>query len=347
MRVLITGGTGSIGTATTARLVAKGWDVRVIGIDPDAPQIDGAEYHQCDILNYDDVLSRTRGCDAVIHLAAIRGPGLASGSNVFQVNVAGTFNVFEAAAVCGIKRIAQASSINAAGYFYGSVEPPTHYLPMDEDHPIYTTDAYSFSKQMIEEIGTYYWRRDGISSVAMRYPGVFGEGYIESENYLRKRATLRRVLDELVSLPEAEQQARIADVRQRTLAYRATRPLEYDPANQQVRHHARTQDDPLFWNYAYDRYNFWALIDDRDAALSLELGITAEYEGAHALFVNDSHNGLGYDSRTLARLFFPEIDPSQYTSDLAGTESLVSILKARALIGFAPEHSVASLGESE
>lgn len=116
MRVLITGGNGLIGKATVERLVEKGWDVRVIDLQPEA-EIDGAEYAQCNILNYDDLLKQTRGCDAVIHLAAIRSPAMNPGHEVFQVNVAGTFNLFEASAAAGIRRVVQASSINALGCF--------------------------------------------------------------------------------------------------------------------------------------------------------------------------------------------------------------------------------------
>ena len=46
-------------------------------------------------------------------------------------------------------------------------------FPIDEDHPTYTTDPYSFSKQVIEDIGAYFWRREGISSVFLRFPAVY------------------------------------------------------------------------------------------------------------------------------------------------------------------------------
>ncbi|MFN8561489.1 MAG: NAD(P)-dependent oxidoreductase [Anaerolineae bacterium] len=177
MRVLITGGTGLIGKATVERLVAKGWDVRVIDLQPEA-DLAGAEYVQCNILHYDDLLEQTRGCDAVIHLAAIRSPVSDPGHKVFQVNATGTFNVFEAAAAAGIKRVVQASSINALGCFYGINDLDIHYFPVDEAHPTHTTDPYSFSNGVIEDIGDYYWRRDGISSVAMRYPGVYRGDFV-------------------------------------------------------------------------------------------------------------------------------------------------------------------------
>src|SRR5664279_1920785 len=166
MRVLITGGAGLIGKATAERLIENGWDVRITDIAAGV-EIPGAEYVQCNILNYDDLLKQMRGCDRVIHLAALRSPNLAPGHEVFQVNAAGTFNVFEAAAAVGIRRVVQASSINALGSYYGLGEMTPRYFPIDEDHPTYTTDPYSFSKQAIEEIGAYYWRRDGISSVAL------------------------------------------------------------------------------------------------------------------------------------------------------------------------------------
>jgi nucleoside-diphosphate-sugar epimerase len=339
MRVLITGGAGHIGRAAAERLSRNGWDVRAVGVEPEFA-LDGVEYAQCDILNFDDLLNRMRGCDAVIHLAAIRAPQFAPAHQLFQINVAGTFNVFEAAAKLGIERVVQASSINALGCYYGTVDMTVRYLPVDEEHPTHTTDPYSFSKQMIEEIGAYFWRRDGISSAALRFPGVYSPGFAQSETFLNRRTLARRTLDELVSLPESEQRARIAETKRRGDEYRLQRPFDYHPELTSPPKPSM-HDDPLFWAYLFDRFNLWAFIDVRDAAQSLEKAVTAEYEGAHALFVNDHHNAIGYDSRTLARLFFPEV--SDYRGDLSGSSALVSIEKARALIGFEPEYSVAAL----
>lgn len=336
MRVLITGGTGLIGKAAAERLIQKGWDVRVIDLVPtfDMP---GVEYAQCDILNYADLLQQTKGCDAVIHMAAIRSPYLAPGHTVFQVNAAGTFNVFEAAAACGIKRVVQASSINAIGAFYntGEIHPP--YFPIDEDVPRITTDPYSFSKQVIEDMGEYYWRRDGISSVAMRFPGVYSSEYLTSDAYLQRRETMRKLLDELASKPESEQRDMIAAVQQRVLEYRTQRPFEFRP-EQSANMMSGLYDDPLFGMYISERFNFWAFVDKRDAAQSLEKGVTAAYEGAHPLFINDSCNALLYDSKTLVRLFFPEV--TDFKTALSGSEALLNINRARQLIGFEPEYSV-------
>jgi nucleoside-diphosphate-sugar epimerase len=339
MRVLITGGAGHIGKAVVARLVQNGWNVRVVGIDSEF-LLDGAEYARCDILNYDDLLKQMRGCDAVIHLAAVRTPLLAPGHELFRVNVAGTYNVFEAAAQVGIRRVVQASSINALGCFYGTVDMNVRYLPVDEEHPTFTTDPYSFSKQLVEEIGAYYWRREGISSAALRFPGVYGGGFAHSENFLCRRELARRTLDDLLSQPEDEQRARLTEVKRRSQEHRRQRPLEFQP-EPDTAPKVNMEDDPLLWAYIYDRFNFWAFVDVRDAAQSLEKALIADYEGDHVLFINDHHNAIGYETEALARLFFPEV--SHFKGDLPGSTALVSINKARALIGFEPEYSVATL----
>jgi nucleoside-diphosphate-sugar epimerase len=54
--------------------------------------------------------------------------------------------------------------------------------------PAITTDPYSFSKQIMEEIGAYFWRREGLSSVFLRLPGVYE---VTEENEERCRAGAR------------------------------------------------------------------------------------------------------------------------------------------------------------
>ncbi|HVU15011.1 MAG TPA: NAD(P)-dependent oxidoreductase [Phototrophicaceae bacterium] len=333
MRVLVTGGTGIVGKALVERLVRNGWDVRVIGVEPDT-QIQGIEYTRCDILDFPALREQMRGCQVVIHLAAIPNPRVSPGEAVFQTNVAGTFNVYESAAQEGIKRIVQASSINAFGCAWGIVDTDVRYLPIDEAHPINTTDVYSFSKQLIEDVGDYFWRRAGISSVALRFPGVASAERFNSEGGRHNRARMRACLDELAAQSPGEQQARLAEARRKALDFRAARNMEY-PAVPPSYSPEPTAEELLWRAYTFDRFNFWAFIDDRDSAQSLEKGLTAEFEGSHALFINAANNTLDIESQMLARLFFPGISAS-----MEGTEALVSIEKARQLIGFEPEFNL-------
>ena len=342
MRVLVTGGTGSVGKAATERLVRDGWDVLVVG-RRSGIEIPGAEYAACDVTCFEDVCEKVAGCDAVVHLAAIASPISAPGPEVIRVNVLGTFNVFEAAAKAGVRRIVQASSINAFGCFFSLVDlPQMRYFPVDEEHPIYTTDPYSFSKEVIENVGDYYWRRDGISSVALRLPGVHRQGHQGSEGHRRRVGRGRALLDELAALPEAQRQERLAAIREKTVEYRRQRPLEPGAADRETRRR-KFKDDPLCRMYANDRFNFWAFVDERDSAQAVAKGLTAEYEGSHVLFINDSQNWLLYDTEKLLGLLFPGV--KERKRPIQGSESLVSIDKARDLIAFEPEYSVASFLE--
>lgn len=339
MKVLLTGGAGHVGKATTERLIKHGWDVRVIGLESGV-EIPGAEFVTCDIMNYAVLREQMRGCQVVIHLAAVRGPQLAVGPKVFEINVAGTFNVFEAAAAEGIQRVVQASSINALGCAYSLTDIFPKYFPIDEAHASLTSDPYSFSKEIVEDIGRYYWRREGISSVALRFPYVYQRGYVEGEGFYQSRLAMHQMLDELGALLESARQERLAKVRESMLEFRRGRPQEYLQFKEGAleRIGKNRHDDPLWFAYVFDRFNFWAFVDARDAAQALEKGATAAYQGAHTLFINDHQNWLGYDARSLVHFFFPGVGDGQIA--LSGSDALVSIDKARALIGFEPEFSI-------
>ncbi len=158
MHILVTGGMGEIGRPTARPCLSTGTKC----------VLDLAIKNPSRVLSASRVMSRTshrwhppwrnRWRD---HLAAVRHPGLAPEHTIFHINVAGTFNVFRAAADAGVRRVVCASSINALGYNFGIKFPEgqLRYFPIDEAHPTYTTDVYSFSKGMIEEVGAYFWRR--------------------------------------------------------------------------------------------------------------------------------------------------------------------------------------------
>ncbi len=86
------------------------------------------------------------------------------------------------------------------------------------------------------------------------------------------------------------------------------------------------------------RYNLWAYIDERDAAQAVEKGLTASYEDSYPLFANARDNWIGVESGLLAELFYPEVKTRK--RPLVGAESLVSIERARRLIGFKPEFTM-------
>lgn len=335
MKVLITGGTGSVGSAVTARLIERGWDVRVIGVER-MRRVAGGEYVRCDITDFNRLRKQMRGCEAVIHLAAHASPRDTPGHEVFRVNASGTFNVFEAAAAEGVRRIVQASSINAVGCTWNITDLHPPYFPVDEDYPSITTDPYSLSKKIAEEIAAYFWRRDGISSVSLRMPWVYAAEALQSAKRQARIARIRALLDELVALPAEERQARVDAAIQRSLAFRARRGMEYPQTISPMVD--KPPSDLLDSVIHTDRFSYWSVLDKRNAALAFELALTAEFEGSHPLFVNDRCNWLDYDTHTLARLFFPEV--TEWRADIHGTASLISNARAHALIGYAPVYSL-------
>lgn len=336
MKVLVTGGAGLIGRAAAVQLLAHGHEVHLIDIIPEIDEAH-APYAMCDIMDFNTIREQMQGCDAVVHMAALRSPLNGPGHDVYSINTVGTFNVFEAAAQLGIRRVVQASSINAIGCAWNVGDFTPQYFPVDENHPRITSDPYSFSKQQVEDIGDYFWRRDGISSVAFRFPGVYRAGVRQNPEMRERRDKMREYLEGFVQLPAEEQQRQLAAAHTIAMQYRAERQLEY-PHKGWVLPTSDEVDDQLLRAYTLDRYNLWASIDERDAALAIEKALTADYEGSHPLFVSDPHNWLNLNSEMLARVFFPNTTQRKHT--INGTESLVSVQKARDLIDFEPQHTL-------
>lgn len=333
MRILITGGSGQVGQAVVRRLVERGDKVKVIGRTPGV-EFPGATYEVCDVTDYAALRQAVIGCEAVVHLAAVPNPSSQSSEIVFSTNVLGTFNVFMACEEEGIRRVVQASSINALGQFYGLKPAPLSYLPVDEDHPCFSTDVYSFSKHVIEDIGDYYWRRSGISSVALRLPYVAPETYFTPNQERQKWA--RGLCDRLMNLPD---EARRAWFDHAWSKYNQIRALGFHQ-NRALSKQMRTDHPEWFgdeWMAINNRVNFWTCLDERDSAQAVDKSLRADISGSHVLFVNDDHNWTGVPTQVLAGLFYPDV--KTFKKELTGTDSLVSIDKARRLIGFEIEYS--------
>lgn len=123
MKVLVTGGSGFLGSHIVKELVKSNMDVVVY--DKIAPKNNiGASrdsghftYINGDVLNYDAVYSAMKSCDIVIHTAAIANLDKARSLPVktMEVNVVGTVNCLEAARNLGVKRFVYASSVYTAG----------------------------------------------------------------------------------------------------------------------------------------------------------------------------------------------------------------------------------------
>lgn len=171
MRVAILGGTGSIGSATAARLARQGVDVTIVSRSASGALPPGVEWVQADVTDRAGVraaLERARS-DRVVHLAALlqfaceRDPAEAG-----RVNVDGTVNVLEACRALGIERVVFGSSIAVYG--------ERRDLMRESDELPADPTVYGLTKQLAESWGERYRMRHGVHFIALRYSGIFGSG---------------------------------------------------------------------------------------------------------------------------------------------------------------------------
>jgi UDP-glucose 4-epimerase len=174
--VLVTGGAGFIGLHVVPMLVERGYEVRILDNmsrgdrDRVAELVSGGhiEVVEQDIRYGAAVHQAMRGCDAVVHLAAVSiNKSLADPYESIDVNLVGSHNVF-AAAADHQARVVFASSASVYG------DP--HKIPMHEDDPLNPLTPYCISKRAGEDLLAFYQRQRGLSWIALRFFNVYGEG---------------------------------------------------------------------------------------------------------------------------------------------------------------------------
>lgn len=163
MKILVTGGTGYVGSRLTNFLKKEGHDVSTLGKVSDADV-------NVDITNFDKVSKAVRNFDAVCHLAGKIGAkdSFETPMEYFLVNSVGTLNVLEAARLADIKKIVFTSSLAV----YGTPQ----YLPIDEKHPTNPKSPYGYSKLVAEELCRNYSELYGITITIARISYLYGPG---------------------------------------------------------------------------------------------------------------------------------------------------------------------------
>lgn len=155
MKILLTGAAGNIGTHVLNHLLQENHDVSAIDIVPllshALPLPPSASFTILDLCDYaalEAFMRSTGPYQGVVHLGAIPDPLHHDPRHVHNVNVTSSYNVLRTAADLGVRRIVQASSVNAVGLSY---TPPEHCwlnaVPMDEETPYKDEDPYALSKQ--------------------------------------------------------------------------------------------------------------------------------------------------------------------------------------------------------
>jgi UDP-glucose 4-epimerase len=176
-RILITGGAGLVGSHI-ADLVALERPKSIVVLDnftrgrranlSQAMAAFPIEIVEGDIRDRALVQELCRASDVVFHQAAIRITQCAEDPRLaFDVLVAGTFNVVEAAASAGVEKVVAASSASVLGL--------AERFPTDESHhPYNNRTIYGVAKTFNEGLLRSFAEMAGLRYVALRYFNVYG-----------------------------------------------------------------------------------------------------------------------------------------------------------------------------
>ena len=168
MNILVTGSAGQIGRYVLRELSAAGHTVT--GIDVTRPGNAPGRFLQADLTVAGEIYGALgkSGAEAVVHMGAWADAGKVVDTRTYGDNVSGTFNVFQACADLGIKRIVSASSAQV----YGFAGAAPVYVPVDEDHPLRPVNCYALSKVAGEKAADYFVENHGLEILSFRFMGV-------------------------------------------------------------------------------------------------------------------------------------------------------------------------------
>jgi UDP-glucose 4-epimerase len=167
---LITGGSGFIGSHVVDRLLDGGAaTVRVFDklVNHDNLRGDArVEVIEGDVTDVAAVRRAIDGTDGVFHMAVLPlGPTVENPRVGLDVNVVGTFNVFEAARDAGMPKVV----FSSASSVYGDTDDT-----MDETHPLGARTMYGASKIAGEYFLRSFNDQYGLPYVTLRYMNVYG-----------------------------------------------------------------------------------------------------------------------------------------------------------------------------
>ena len=178
-KILITGADGFIGSHLTESLVREGYSVRAFvmynsfnswgWLDHASAEIKkNIEVFAGDIRDPHGVYEAMRGCDAVLHLAALIAIPYSyhSPDTYIDTNVKGTLNVLQAARELGVKRVIHTSTSEV----YGTAR----FVPITEDHPLQGQSPYSASKIGADQLAYSFYSSFDLPVVIARPFNTYG-----------------------------------------------------------------------------------------------------------------------------------------------------------------------------
>jgi UDP-glucose 4-epimerase len=176
MKVIITGGSGFIGSHLADLLIDLNYEVVVIDnlsngrIENISHLLKNPKFTflEADIVDFDAIESSFKYADWVFHLAGIGDivPSIENPKDYYDCNVTGTFNVLESSRAAGVKKIVYAASSTCYGI-------PDNY-PTIETADIRPQFPYALTKNMGEELIMHWSQTYDIPAISLRLFNVYG-----------------------------------------------------------------------------------------------------------------------------------------------------------------------------
>ncbi len=174
MKILVTGGTGFIGSRLALQARRDGYEVIVAGqLNSDAERARfeelaraGVHIEQGPLQDAAYARRIAAGCQAVIHLAAAQHEANVPDEYFFDVNVNGTRTLLEASQLAGVSRFVYGSTIGVYGEYRGQA--------LDENSPPQPMNVYGRSKLAAEEVVKAH--RGEMDTSIVRISETYGPG---------------------------------------------------------------------------------------------------------------------------------------------------------------------------
>jgi len=176
MRVMVTGGSGFVGSHLCRSLLEKKHEVFALSFSGKNERVfsllNHKDFHflRVDIrdLSLLQKIMKANKIEAVIHLAVYIANNPGQNLPCFEINVTGSLNVLQS---CLFFRSFKDDLASSKGV-YGIPES----LPVGESHSRNPTDFYSLTKLLGETLCEYYARNYGVHTIILRYAGIYGMG---------------------------------------------------------------------------------------------------------------------------------------------------------------------------
>jgi len=279
-RVVVTGGSGKLGSACVADLASHAYDVVIFDRVRTASLPAGSIFVPLDITDYGQVLDAMLGVeerydqvDALVHLAAIPAPGVVPNHATFANNMNATWNMITAARRAGIRNIVWASSETVLGLPF---DTPPPYVPVDENYPPRPESTYSLVKTLEEAMAAQLCRWDPkLKMFGLRFSNVM-----------------------------------------------------------------RPEDYAGFAGFQHDatlrKWNLWGYIDARDGAQAIRLALESDLTGCEIFVIANADTVMERSNTELLAECYPDVE---VRGEVGPNDTLLSIDKARRLLGYEPQHS--------